>query len=83
DLGKAKEVMKTAKAEQTIEDQIHEEFTTTMYPNVQVIPEESASSTGTLLSLHHLDKDFNFSDQFLNDKPSDAEKEKTHAEAEV
>ncbi|GJT15229.1 retrovirus-related pol polyprotein from transposon TNT 1-94 [Tanacetum coccineum] len=93
DLSKAKEVMKTAEAEQTIEEQIHEEFTTTMYPNVQdnlklpaeeqVILEEPASSTGTLSSLHQLDKDFNFSDQFLNDKSSDAEKEKTHAKAEV
>ncbi|GKA30345.1 hypothetical protein Tco_0716650 [Tanacetum coccineum] len=93
DLGKAKKVMKTAKAEQTTEEQIHEEFTSTMYPNVQdnlklpveekIILEEPASSTGTLSSLHHLDKDFNFSDQFLNDKSSDAEKEKTHAKAEV
>nr|GEV86142.1 hypothetical protein [Tanacetum cinerariifolium] len=72
---------------------IHEEFTSLMYPNVQdnrklpveeqVILEEPTSSTGTLSSLHHLDKDFNFSDQFLNDKSSDVEKEKTHAEAEV
>nr|GEX55372.1 hypothetical protein [Tanacetum cinerariifolium] len=49
----------------------------------QVILEEPTSSTGTLSSLHHLDKDFNFSDQFLNDKSSDVEKEKTHVEAEV
>ncbi|GJT90927.1 hypothetical protein Tco_1079772 [Tanacetum coccineum] len=64
-----------------------------MYPNVQdnlklpveehVILEEPASSTGTLSSVHHLDKDFNFSDQFLNDKSSDAKKEKTRAEVEV
>nr|GEY51313.1 hypothetical protein [Tanacetum cinerariifolium] len=45
--------------------------------------EEPASSTGTLCSLHHLDKGFNFGDQFLNDKSSDVEKDKTHAEVEV
>ncbi|GJV76453.1 hypothetical protein Tco_1508037 [Tanacetum coccineum] len=93
DLGKAEVVMKTTEAEQTTEEQIHEEFASTMYPNVQdnlklpveehVILEEPTSSTGTLSSLHHLDKDFNFSDQFINDKSSDAEKEKTHAESEV
>ncbi|GKF28466.1 hypothetical protein Tco_0094808, partial [Tanacetum coccineum] len=49
----------------------------------QVILEDPASSTGTLSSLHHLDKDFKFGDQFLNEKSSDAEKEKTHAEAKV
>nr|GEU29676.1 retrovirus-related Pol polyprotein from transposon TNT 1-94 [Tanacetum cinerariifolium] len=70
DLGKAGKVMKTAKVEQTIKEQIDEEFTSTMYPNVQdnlklpveeqFILEEPASSTGTLSFLHHLDKDFNF-----------------------
>ncbi|GJU93253.1 retrovirus-related pol polyprotein from transposon TNT 1-94 [Tanacetum coccineum] len=75
------------------EEQIHEEFTSTMYPNVQdtlklpveehVIFEEHASSTRTIVSLPQLDKDFNFNDQFLTDKSSDADKEKIHAEAEV
>nr|GFA72918.1 hypothetical protein [Tanacetum cinerariifolium] len=93
DIGKGEEMIKIAEAEHTTEEQIREEFTSTMYPNVQdnlklqveeqVILEEHASSTGTLSSLPHLDKDFNFSDQFLNDKSSDAEKENTHAEAEV
>nr|GEV66809.1 hypothetical protein [Tanacetum cinerariifolium] len=93
DLGKAKEVMKIAEVKQTTEERIHEEFTSIMYPNVQdnlklpveehVILEEPTSSTGTLSSLHHLDKDFNFGDQFLNDKSSDVEKDKTHAEVEV
>nr|GEW46128.1 reverse transcriptase domain-containing protein [Tanacetum cinerariifolium] len=79
-------------AEETTEEQIREEFTSTMYLNVQdtlklpveeqIIHEEHASSIGTIVSLPQLDKDFNFSDQFLNDKSSDADKEKTHAEAE-
>ncbi|GJW43619.1 hypothetical protein Tco_0072418 [Tanacetum coccineum] len=32
---------------------------------------------GTLSSLQHLTKDFSFGDQFLNDKPSEADNEKT------
>ncbi|GJR69153.1 hypothetical protein Tco_0015218 [Tanacetum coccineum] len=70
-----------------------EEFTTTVYPNVQenlkltvdepVIPEEPASSTGTLSSLQHLAKDFSFGDQFFNDKPSEADNEKTMADTEA
>ncbi|GJZ82428.1 hypothetical protein Tco_0647601 [Tanacetum coccineum] len=43
----------------------------------QVIPEEPVSSTGTLSSLQHLAKDFSFGDQFLNDKPSEADNEKS------
>ncbi|GJZ56446.1 hypothetical protein Tco_0611639 [Tanacetum coccineum] len=49
----------------------------------QVIPEEPVSSTGTLSSLQHLAKDFSFSDQFLNDKPSEADNEKTMADTEA
>ncbi|GJW34365.1 hypothetical protein Tco_0054397 [Tanacetum coccineum] len=59
--------------------QMDEEFTATAYPNIQenlkltvddlVIPEEPASSTGTLSSLQHLAKDVSFGDQFFNDKP--------------
>ncbi|GKE48160.1 hypothetical protein Tco_1479418, partial [Tanacetum coccineum] len=69
--------------------QMDEEFTTTAYPNVQenlktvdepVILEEPASSTGTLYSLQHLAKDFSFGDQFFNDKPSEADNEKTTAD---
>ncbi|GKF21764.1 hypothetical protein Tco_0070402, partial [Tanacetum coccineum] len=44
---------------------------------------EPASSTGTLSSLQHLAKDFSFGDQFFNDKPSDAENEKTTVETEA
>ncbi|GJR72047.1 hypothetical protein Tco_0084412 [Tanacetum coccineum] len=51
--------------------------------NEQVIPEEPASSTGTLSSLQQLGKDFSFGDQFFNDKPSDAENEKTTADTEA
>ncbi|GJV67519.1 hypothetical protein Tco_1483028 [Tanacetum coccineum] len=73
--------------------QMDEEFTATAYPNVQenfkltvddpVIPEEPASSTGTLSSLQHLAKDFSFSDQFFNDKPLEANNEKTTADTEA
>ncbi|GJS33562.1 retrovirus-related pol polyprotein from transposon TNT 1-94 [Tanacetum coccineum] len=49
----------------------------------QVIPEEPVSSTGTLSSLQHLAKDFSFGDQFLNDKPSEADNEKTTADTEA
>ncbi|GKB37313.1 hypothetical protein Tco_0882255 [Tanacetum coccineum] len=68
-------------------------FIATAYPKVQenlkltakeqVILEEPASSIGTLSSLQHLAKDFSFGDQFFNNKPSDAENEKTNAETEV
>ncbi|GKC48375.1 hypothetical protein Tco_1066097 [Tanacetum coccineum] len=73
--------------------QMDEEFTATAYPNVQenlkltvddpVIPEEPASSTGTLSSLQHLAKDFSFGDQFFNDKPPEANNEKTTADTEA
>ncbi|GJW09829.1 hypothetical protein Tco_1575656 [Tanacetum coccineum] len=46
----------------------------------QMIPEEPVSSTGTLSSLQHLAKDFSFGDQFLNDKPSEADNEKSTAD---
>nr|GEX69194.1 E-beta-farnesene synthase [Tanacetum cinerariifolium] len=49
----------------------------------QVILEEPASSTRTLSSLQHLAKDFSFGDLFLNDKPSEAENEKTAAKTEA
>ncbi|GJS38969.1 hypothetical protein Tco_0564012 [Tanacetum coccineum] len=74
-------------------EQMDEGFTATVYPNVQenlkltadepVIPEEPASSTGTLSSLQHLAKDFSFGDQFFNDKPSEADNEKTTADTEA
>ncbi|GKC96347.1 hypothetical protein Tco_1161789, partial [Tanacetum coccineum] len=72
--------------------QMDEEFTATAYPNIQenlklkvddsVIPEEPASSTGTLSSLQHLAKEFSFGDQFFNDKPSDANNEKATTDTE-
>ncbi|GJT01149.1 hypothetical protein Tco_0822318 [Tanacetum coccineum] len=74
-------------------EHMDEGFTAMAYPNVQenlklttneqVIPEEPASSTGTLSSLQQLGKDFSFGDQFFNDKPSDAENEKTTADTEA
>nr|GEZ63027.1 E-beta-farnesene synthase [Tanacetum cinerariifolium] len=48
-----------------------------------VILEEPASSTGTLSSLQHLAKDSIFGDLFFNDKPSEAENEKTMTETET
>nr|GEU34566.1 retrovirus-related Pol polyprotein from transposon TNT 1-94 [Tanacetum cinerariifolium] len=73
--------------------QMDEGFTATAYPNVQenlkltveeqVILKEPASSTGTVSSLQHLAKDFSFGDQFFNDKPSEAENEKTTAETKL
>ncbi|GJZ92372.1 hypothetical protein Tco_0664437 [Tanacetum coccineum] len=74
-------------------EHMDEGFTAATYPDVQenlkltvdeqVIPEEPVSSTGTLSSLQHLAKDFSFGDQFLNDKPSEADNEKTTADTEA
>ncbi|GKD02520.1 hypothetical protein Tco_1177494 [Tanacetum coccineum] len=73
-------------------EQMNEGFIATVYLKVQenlkliveepVIPEEPASSTGTLSSLQHLAKDFSFGDQFFNDKPYEADNEKTTADTE-
>ncbi|GKA28834.1 hypothetical protein Tco_0715079, partial [Tanacetum coccineum] len=49
----------------------------------QVILEEHASSTGTLSSLQHLEKELSFTDQFFVEKPQEEEPEKTNAESEV
>nr|GEU73245.1 hypothetical protein [Tanacetum cinerariifolium] len=74
-------------------EQMDEGFTATAYPNVQenlkltveeqVILKEPTSSTGTLSSLQHLAKDLSFGDLFFNDKPSEADNEKTTAKTEV
>nr|GEZ07819.1 hypothetical protein [Tanacetum cinerariifolium] len=74
-------------------EQMDKGFTETAYPNVQenlkltvedqVILEEPASSTGTLSSLQHLAKDLIFSDLFFNDKPFEANNEKTTAETKA
>nr|GEW47882.1 E-beta-farnesene synthase [Tanacetum cinerariifolium] len=74
--------------------QLYEGFTAAIYPNVQenlklaveepVLLVEPASSSGTLSSLQHLSRDFTFGDQFLCDKPSDADKSaKTKVESMV
>nr|GEX31876.1 hypothetical protein [Tanacetum cinerariifolium] len=73
--------------------QMDEGFTATSYPNVHeilkltveehVILEEPGSSTGTLSSLQHLAKDLSFGDLFFNDKPSEADNEKTTTETEA
>ncbi|GJR93601.1 hypothetical protein Tco_0265775 [Tanacetum coccineum] len=74
-------------------EQMDEEFTTTAYPNVQenlklpsegeVRLEEPASSVGTLSSLQNLDKELNFTNQFLAEKSQEDEQEKTNIEADV
>nr|GEW39371.1 retrovirus-related Pol polyprotein from transposon TNT 1-94 [Tanacetum cinerariifolium] len=74
-------------------EQIDEGFTTTTYLKVQenlkltveehVILEEPASLTETLSSLQHLMKDLSFGELFFNDKPSEADNEKTTAETEA
>ncbi|GJV66629.1 hypothetical protein Tco_1482138 [Tanacetum coccineum] len=83
----------TDPSSQPLSEHMDEGFTATAYPDVQenlkltvdeqVIPEEPVSSTGTLSSLQHLAKDFSFGDQFLNDKPSEADNEKTTADTEA
>ncbi|GJW84605.1 monodehydroascorbate reductase [Tanacetum coccineum] len=49
----------------------------------QVILEEPASSTRTLSTLQHLEKELNFTGQFFVEKPQEEELEKTNAESEV
>ncbi|GKE02481.1 hypothetical protein Tco_1390464 [Tanacetum coccineum] len=68
-------------------EHMDEGFIATAYPEVQenlkltvdeqMILEEPVSSTGTLSSLQHLTKDFSYGDQFIDDKPSKANNEKT------
>ncbi|GJX68716.1 hypothetical protein Tco_0304443 [Tanacetum coccineum] len=74
-------------------DLIDKGFIATGYPNIQenlkltveeqAILEEPASSIGTLSSLQNLAKDFSFGDQFFDDKPFEAENEKTTAKTEA
>ncbi|GJZ94414.1 hypothetical protein Tco_0666617 [Tanacetum coccineum] len=74
-------------------EHMDEGFIATAYPEVQenlklsvdeqMIPEEPVSSTGTLSSLQHLTKDFSYGDQFIDDKPSKANNEKTTADTEA
>ncbi|GKA75457.1 hypothetical protein Tco_0781835 [Tanacetum coccineum] len=70
-----------------------EGFIATAYPEVQenlkltvdeqMNPEEPVSSTGMLSSLQHLTKDFSYGDQFIDDKPSEANSEKTTTDTEA
>ncbi|GJW78033.1 hypothetical protein Tco_0139715 [Tanacetum coccineum] len=74
-------------------EQMDDEFTSTAYPKVRenlklpteggVRLEEPASSAGTLSSMKNLDKEFNFTDQFLVEKSQEDKPEKTNTEAEV
>ncbi|GKC74945.1 hypothetical protein Tco_1125719 [Tanacetum coccineum] len=74
-------------------EHMDEGFIATAYPEVQenlkltvdeqMIPEEPANSTGTLSSLQHLTKDFSYGDQFIDDKSSKANYEKTTADTEA
>ncbi|GJU18267.1 retrovirus-related pol polyprotein from transposon TNT 1-94 [Tanacetum coccineum] len=73
--------------------QMDEEFTTMTYPNVQenlklptedqVRLEEPTNSAGTLSSLQNLDKEFSFTNQFLEEKSQEDEPKKTNTESEV
>ncbi|GJY23630.1 hypothetical protein Tco_0397288 [Tanacetum coccineum] len=49
----------------------------------QVRLEEPANSAGTLSSLQNLDKEFSFTNQFLEEKSQEDEPEKTNTESEV
>ncbi|GJR87284.1 hypothetical protein Tco_0211295 [Tanacetum coccineum] len=74
-------------------EQMDEEFTTTAYPNVQenlklptedqVRLEKPANSVGTLSSLQNLNKEFSFTNQFLEEKSREDEPEKTNTKSEV
>ncbi|GJU41122.1 hypothetical protein Tco_1194079 [Tanacetum coccineum] len=87
------DVVITDPSNQPLSEHMDEGFTATAYPEVQenlkltvdeqVILEEPVSSTGTLSSLQNLAKDFSFGDQFFNDKPSEADNEKTTADTEA
>ncbi|GKB18246.1 hypothetical protein Tco_0852169 [Tanacetum coccineum] len=61
----------------------HMDFEATDASTQQNPEQMDEGSTGTLSSLQHLAKDFSFGDQFFNDKPSDAENEKTTVETEA
>nr|GEU91885.1 hypothetical protein [Tanacetum cinerariifolium] len=75
------------------EEQMDEGFTATVYSKVQenlkltieehVLLEDPASSSGTMSSLQHLSKDIIFEDLFFNDKPSEANNDKTTKEIKV
>nr|GEY36911.1 reverse transcriptase domain-containing protein [Tanacetum cinerariifolium] len=81
-----------ASTQQTPE-QMAEEFTTATYPSVQenlklptedqVILEEPTCSTRTLSSLHNLDKELSFTNQFFIEKPHEDEPKKTKTKSEV
>ncbi|GJZ94069.1 hypothetical protein Tco_0666272 [Tanacetum coccineum] len=87
------DVEATEASNQPLPEHMDEGFIATAYPKVQEnlkltveeqeIPEEPASSTGTLSSLQHLAKDFSFGDQFFNDKSSEVDNEKTTADTEA
>ncbi|GJR01718.1 hypothetical protein Tco_0524702 [Tanacetum coccineum] len=63
-------------------EKITDPYQTTINLSIEV-KEKSCSSRGTISSLQHLAKDFSFGDQFLNDKPSEADNEKTTANTEA
>nr|GEU72694.1 retrovirus-related Pol polyprotein from transposon TNT 1-94 [Tanacetum cinerariifolium] len=74
-------------------EKLDEGFTTTIYLKVQenlkltveehVLLEDHASSSGTLSSLQHLSEDISFANLFFNDKPLEADNDKTTAEIKV
>ncbi|GJS01622.1 hypothetical protein Tco_0318130 [Tanacetum coccineum] len=74
-------------------EHMDEGFIATAYPEVQVnlkltvdehmILEELVSSTRTFSSLQHLTKDFSYGDQFIDDKPSEANNKKKTSDTEA
>ncbi|GJV21895.1 retrovirus-related pol polyprotein from transposon TNT 1-94 [Tanacetum coccineum] len=67
---------------------MHKEFVSTMYPQVHeslkhVHLENPLSSFRTLSSMKNLDDAFAYGDQFLNDKPTEDEPDKTNVETKV
>nr|GEX05843.1 hypothetical protein [Tanacetum cinerariifolium] len=61
--------------------EVHENLTLTVEEHV--ILEKPARFIGSLSSLQHLTKDLSFGNLFFNDKPSEADNEKTTAEIKV
>nr|GEX08879.1 E-beta-farnesene synthase [Tanacetum cinerariifolium] len=60
----------------------HDE-SSSLYAELRLTDKEPASLIGTLSSLRHLAKDLSFGDLFFNDKPSEADNEKTTTETEA
>ncbi|GKC95229.1 hypothetical protein Tco_1160671 [Tanacetum coccineum] len=65
----------------TVYPQVHESLKLTAEERVHI--ENQPSFIGTLSSMKNLEDTFTFGDQFLNDKPTEEEPGKAHAETKV